>query len=152
MLIFLFIISLEYPGNAVIFLTRCEKNDIFGISSVNVILEVLHRLMMMVEAVRKKIIRAPDIAKKLKKDPEEIKQLSEYFVYTQKIMDMGIIIKSISFETILLSQSFRIGYGLMVNDSLIAACMQEEGIEILATNDMAFMKIVGLSIYRPGRY
>lgn len=130
------------------FLERCEKNDIVGVTSVNVILEVLHRLMM-VEAVRKKIVRSPNIAKKLKKAPEKVKQLNEYFINTQKIIDMGIIIKPISFEMILLSQSFRIGYGLMVNDSLIAACMQEDGIEKLATNDTVFMKIEELSIYRP---
>jgi len=130
------------------FLNRCEQGDIVGITSVNVLLEVLHRLMM-IEAVRKKIVRPSDIAKKLKKNPEKIKQLNEYFINTQKIVDMGIIIRPISFEMILLSQSFRSGYGLMVNDSLIAACMQEEGIEKLATNDTVFMKIKELSIYRP---
>ncbi len=38
----------------------------------------------------------------------------------------------------------------MVNDSLIAASMQEEGIKLLATNDDGFTKIDGLSVYSPG--
>ena len=37
------------------FLNRCERRDLEGITSANVLLEVLHRLMM-VEAVIKKMI------------------------------------------------------------------------------------------------
>lgn len=131
------------------FLGRCEMNDLYGVTSANVLLEVLHQLMM-IEAVRKKIVRLPNVVRKLKDNPEKVKQLNEYFINTQKIVEMGITVKSISFETILMSQSFRIGYGLMVNDSLIAASMQEEGIKLLATNDDGFAKINDLSVYRPG--
>jgi predicted nucleic acid-binding protein len=44
---------------------------------------------------------------------------------------------------------FRAKYGLMVNDSLIAACMQGNGIKSLATNDAAFRKVNGLTIFSP---
>jgi predicted nucleic acid-binding protein len=53
------------------FLNRCERGDIFGITSANVLLEVLHRLMM-IEAIRKKIVRPPNIVKKLKKIQRKI--------------------------------------------------------------------------------
>lgn len=131
-----------------VFLSRCEEGDLRGITSINVLLEVLHRLMM-IEAVRKNLIRPPDIIKKLKKFPEKIKQLNEYFINTQRIIEMGIAIKTISFETILESQTFRTGYGLMVNDSLIVASMKEEGINSLATNDEGFPKIEGITVYKP---
>ncbi len=130
------------------FLLRCEEGDITGITSVNVILEVLHRLMM-IEAVRKRLVKPPDIVKKLQKNPGKIKRLSEYFINTQKILEMNIEVKPISFETILKSHSFRVGYGLMVNDSLIVATMYEEGIRALATNDSGFKKIDGLSLFSP---
>jgi len=40
-------------------LNRCEQGDLTGLTSVNVLLEVLHRLMM-VEAIRKKLAQPPN--------------------------------------------------------------------------------------------
>ena len=130
------------------FLSRCEAGDLKGVTSVNVLLEVLHRLMM-IEAIRKKLAQPPNIVKKIRKSPEKIKQLSEYFINTQRILEMGIIVKPIFNETILKSQIYRAGYGLMVNDSLIVTCMDDEGIKGLASNDDGFMKVPGLSVYKP---
>lgn len=130
------------------FLTRCESGELNGATSANAILEVLHRLMM-IEAVNKKLAAPPNIVAKLQKHPEKIKQLKEYYSNTQHIADMGIIICPVSSETILQSHPFRAGYGLMVNDSVIAACMQENGIKYLATNDDAFLKVSGLTVYSP---
>lgn len=130
------------------FLSRCEAGELRGVTSINVLLEVLHRLMM-IEAIRRKLVQPPNIVKKLRKSPEKIKQLSEYFINTEKIPEMGIIVKPISIETILKSQIYRAGYGLMVNDSLIVTCMEEEGIKGLASNDDGFLKVPGLSVYKP---
>jgi len=130
------------------FLNRCEAGDLRGITSINVLLEVLHRLMM-IEAIRRNLVQPPNIVKKLRKSPQKIKQLSEYFINTQKIPEMGIIVKPISNETIVKSQIYRAGYGLMVNDSLIVTCMEEEGLKGLASNDDGFLKVPGLSIYKP---
>ena len=130
------------------FLSKCEHGILTGITSANIILEVLHRLMM-IEAVRKKMVKPPNIIRKLRKSPKKIKQLNEYFINTRSIIEMGIAIKSIAFEAIIKSQTIRTRYGLMVNDSLIVASMQEEGIKALATNDDAFSKIEGLFGYMP---
>jgi predicted nucleic acid-binding protein len=130
------------------FLSWCEQGDIHGITSVNVILEVLHRLMM-IEAVRKKLAASPNIVKKLQKQPAKIKLLNEYFINTKKILDIGIEVNPISMETVLISQSARLSHGLMVNDSLIIASMQESGINSLATNDKKLVEIEGLFVYTP---
>jgi len=131
------------------FLNRCEQGDLTAITSVNVILEVLHRLMM-VEAVKKNLVKPPNIVKKLSKDPSKVKGLNEYFVNTQKISEMGIEIKPVTFGTIIKSQMIRLAYGLMVNDSVIAASMQEEGIKLLATNDTGFEIIDEILVCSPG--
>ena len=60
------------------FLSRCERGELIAITTVNVILEVLHRLMM-VEAVRKNLVKPPNIVKKLSKAPQKLKRLNEYF-------------------------------------------------------------------------
>jgi predicted nucleic acid-binding protein len=130
------------------FLSRCEEGSLNGITSVNVMLEVLHRLMM-VEAVRKKLVQPPNAVKKLKRYPERIKKLNDYFINTQRIIEMGIEVRPIAQEFIMKSHGIRTGYGLMVNDSIIAAIVQEEGIKALASNDDLFSKIKGLAVYKP---
>jgi len=130
------------------FLNRCEQGDLTAITSVNVILEVLHRLMM-VEAVKKKLVKPPNIVRKLNKSPENIKGLNEYFMNTQKINEMGVAIRPVTFETVIKSHMVRMTYGLMVNDSIIAASMQEEGLNLLATNDTGFEKVDEIHVYSP---
>jgi len=130
------------------FLSRCEREELIGITSVNVMLEVLHRLMM-VEAVSKNIVKPPNIVKKLNKSPQKIKRLNEYFVNTEKIQDMGIEIKPLIFETIIKSHVIRLSSGLMVNDSVIIASMKKEGVKLLATNDKVLKNLDEIDVYSP---
>jgi len=130
------------------FLTRCESRGITGQTSINVILEVLHRLMM-VEAVTKNLLQPPNILKKLRNQPHKIKQLNEYFVHTQKIERMGITIRPFSYLTVIRSQNHRIRHGLMVNDSLVVALMEEAGIIYLATKDNGFIGIEEITVVSP---
>ncbi len=129
-------------------LSRCEDGEIRGITSVNVLLEVLHRLMK-IEAINKKLVKPPNVLKKLRNKPEKVRQLNEYFMNTLKIKELGVIIKPIDFEIIPLSQSIRTVYGLMVNDSVTVAIMKKEGIVSLASNDKEFEKIEGILLYKP---
>ena len=130
------------------FLSQCESGVFNGVTSANVILEVLHRLMM-VEAVQKRLVHPPNLVTKLKRHPEKIKQLHDYFTNTQKIEQMGILIRPLSAAIILKSQTNRIRYGLMVNDSLIITIMEEEGISFLATNDKGFQSVTGITVLNP---
>lgn len=105
---------------------------------------------MMVEAVRKNRVRPPNIVKKLNKNPDIIKGLVECFRNAQRIVEMGIAIKPVTLETTVKSQMVRTAFGLMVNDSLIVASMQEEGINLLATNDAGFEKVDEILVCSPG--
>ena len=104
---------------------------------------------MMVEAVHKRLVHPPNLVNKLKKHPEKIKQLHDYFANTQKIEQMGILIRPISAAIILKSQNNRIRYGLMVNDSIIVTIMEEEGISYLATKDKGFHSVTGITVLSP---
>jgi len=104
---------------------------------------------MMVEAVKKNLVKPPNIVRKLNESPEKIKGLNEYFINTQKINEMGIEIRPVTFETVIKSQMVRVAYGLMVNDSVIAASMQEEGLKLLATSDTGFERVDDIFVYRP---
>lgn len=61
------------------FLRRCEDKDVVGITSLTVLAEVCHRLMV-AEAIKRKLIRPQKPTQQLQEKPEIIKELSEYFV------------------------------------------------------------------------
>ncbi len=130
------------------FLRRCEIKEIKAYSSVNVLMEVLHRLMM-VEVVRKSLLKPPNLVKKLQKNPQIIKRLDEYFIYTKKIVDMGMGIITLGQKTFTESQYFRKNYGLLVNDSLILSAMKEKKIKILVSNDNAFLSVGTIDVFQP---
>ena len=130
------------------FLNRCEEGAVQGLTSANVILEVLHRLMM-VEAVTKNIVVPPQILKKLQRQPERIRHLSDYATHVEKIVEMGITIIPLSWDQIMKSQTLRARHGLLVNDSLVIATMLIEGIDALASNDEGFVRVEEITLYRP---
>ena len=130
-------------------LARCENGELNGVTSTIVVAEVMHRLML-AEASLKKLAKAPQILKKLRESPEIVCRLTDYFIAVQAIFEMGIKVYPLSPELILNGQAIRSRYGLMANDSLIAATMREAGVEDLATNDAGFSRVEWIKVYRPG--
>jgi|AntAceMinimDraft_17_1070374.scaffolds.fasta_scaffold03693_8 predicted nucleic acid-binding protein len=130
------------------FLERCERGDLWGITAVHVLLEVLHRLMM-IEAVTKKLVTPGNVAKKLRTRPNVVKQLADYQTQTEAILEMGIEVVGLTSDTLRISHPYRRRGGLLVNDSLIAAVMEAEGISDIATADPDFSRVDGLRVYSP---
>ena len=130
------------------FLERCERGELWGVTAVHILLEVLHRLMM-IEAVTKKLVTPGNIAKKLRKRPDVVKQLADYQIQTEAILEMGIEVVGLTSDFLKVSYPYRRRDGLLVNDSLIAAVMEEEGISNIATADLDFTRVEGLQVYRP---
>ena len=66
------------------FLERCEAGDLRGITSVVVLAEVAHRLMM-IEAVESKLVSAGNVVKKLRARPDLIRRLRIYREQVERI-------------------------------------------------------------------
>lgn len=130
------------------FLRRCEAGELAGVTSVSVLLEVLHRLMM-VEAVRSRAVRPPKLLEKLRKRPEVVRALSEYYVHTMRIPEMGIAVRPVPEELLPVSQQVRREHGLLVGDSLLLAVMREGGIRTLATRDADLGRIEEMTVALP---
>ena len=131
-----------------IFLERCEQGDLWGVTAVHILLEVLHRLMM-IEAVTKGLVTSGNVARKLRKRPNVVKQLADYQTQTEAILEMGIEVVGLTSDSLKISHPYRRRDGLLVNDSLTAAVMEAEGISDLATADPDFTRVEGLRVYRP---
>jgi len=130
------------------FLSRCEAAELTGITSLPILLEVLHRLMM-VEAVGSRAVRPPKVLEKLRRRPAIVRGLSEYYAHTMKIPEMGISVRSIPEGVLAVSQGIRREHGLLVGDSLVLAVMREEGVRMLATRDADFGRIGEITVAVP---
>lgn len=114
----------------------------------NILIEALHRLMM-IEAITKGFVKPGDVVKKLKKKPDIVKKLTDYQTNTLSIIDIGIELLPLSEDAIKSSLQFRKKYGLLVNDSLTSAMMDLEGIVNLATMDKDFERVEEFRVYNP---
>ena len=130
------------------FLERCERGELWGVTAVHILLEVLHRLMM-IEAVTKGLVTSGNVARKLRKRPNVVKQLADYQTQTEAILEMGIEVVGLTSDSLKISHPYRRRDGLLVNASLTAAVMEAEGISDLATDDPDFIRVEGLRVYRP---
>lgn len=130
------------------FLARCEHGEVFGATGVFILLEVLHRLMM-IEAQAKKLVTPGSVAKKLKEKPEIVKHLKDYQAHADAILEMGLEVLPLDMESIVMSEHYRQKHGLLVNDSVTVALTLSQGISALASADRDFERVKELTIYKP---
>jgi predicted nucleic acid-binding protein len=128
-------------------LRRCATENVFGITTLEVINEVTHRLML-AEAVAKGIITR-QYAAALKGKWRDVAMLSDYWVLSSRIFDLNILIIASDQSRLHRAQTVRSSHGVLTTDSLILAAMNEYGIDCLASRDGDFDHISSLTIYKP---
>lgn len=130
------------------FLQRVEAGDLQGITSVVILAEVAHRLMIL-EAIRSLSLSPRTTVKKLKEQPDLVRQLSHYKVATERIPSFNVMVEPVTFAHYQTAQSLSALHGLLTNDSLTAAVMQTLGVTDVASNDPDLAAVPGLTIWRP---
>ena len=130
-------------------LERCEVGEVAGVTSVVVLAEVAHRLMI-IEAVAIGLVSGKDVVKKLRARPDLVRRLHVYQEQIERIPLMGVDIIPLEVGTLLRSADIRREYGLLVNDSLVVATARGAGIGHLASADPDFGRVKDLKLYRPG--
>ena len=128
-------------------LRRCAQEEVAGITTVEIINEVCHRLML-AEAHGRGIITGQS-AKALDGRHDEIKRLAEYWTQTARIFELNILILPLEEPRIRRAQQMRMLHGLMTNDSVILAAADEYGIDCLASLDGDFDQVPWLTVYKP---
>jgi predicted nucleic acid-binding protein len=131
------------------FLERCERAEVQGVTSVTVIAEVTHRLMM-IEAVQSGLASAGNVAAKLRRAPVLIRSLRIADQQAARIPLMGLEVLTLDLQRLVAAAELRRLHGLMTNDSIIAATARGEGISIIATSDRDFERVEDLSVFGPG--
>ncbi|HLC26119.1 MAG TPA: PIN domain-containing protein [bacterium] len=128
-------------------LERCAKEEVCGITTVEIINEVTHRLML-AEAVSKRLIEKGQ-AGLLRGKAEAISGLTEYWNQALKIFSLNLLILSLEESRLHRAGEIRAIHGLLTNDSVILAALDEYGIECLASRDSDFDHIPGITVYKP---
>jgi predicted nucleic acid-binding protein len=146
----IFIYGLQNQSNQChLLLSRCAKEEVFGVTSLEVVNEVTHRLMV-AEAMSKKELSAKKInATYLKDHPEAVKNLSIYWANIEAILGMNILILRLEEALLNKAQIVRNSYGFLTNDSCITALMLEFGLDKIATNDKQFESVSDFMRYYP---
>jgi len=130
------------------FLYRVETSQIHGFTSLGIIMEAAHRLMM-VEASSVLDIETRNLPKYLKQHPDAVKQLTKHLSVPQEIARLTIEIVPISLKALEESQEHKTRYGFLSNDALTLKTMEYAGINSLASNDSDFKRAEWLNLYLP---
>lgn len=130
-------------------LTRCSNEQVYGITTFEVVNEATH-VFMLAEAKDKKLFAAPEKARKfLQKNPKEVTKLTAYWVNAQRLLALNLVFLPCEEKILVGAQRVRGESGLLTNDSVIVATMREYGISSIATNDAMFDLVNGLSVFSP---
>jgi predicted nucleic acid-binding protein len=130
------------------FLLRCERGELFGVTSVGVLLEVTHRLMVS-EAVAAGLVPAGRAVRRLQEHPEVVKHLARYLEQVAEISAWGVEVRPVDLGVCLRAAEASGRYGLLTNDALVVATMADGNIEGIATSDTDFCRVAGLRVYAP---
>ena len=128
-------------------LRRCATEEVHGVTTLHVINEATHRLML-VEAVKKEIIPKQNV-RLLGERSEAVRKLSLYWTQVRRILEMNLLILSLDEAWLHKAHDVRTACGLLTNDSLVVAAMRHCGLNNLASADKGFDHVMGLARYAP---
>ena len=130
-------------------LRRIEERDVTGILPQPVWQETMHRLMV-TEAIMRGHIRGPNPARQLAGKPEIVKSLTMYRDKMRALVTLGLGFESCQ-EGDLLDRALEMqeGFGLLTNDSLIAAMALRIDADALVSADARFREIKEIRVYSP---
>jgi predicted nucleic acid-binding protein len=129
-------------------LDRIENQEIVGFTSAHVLTEVVHRLMT-IEACQRFGWAAKGIARRLRKHPAEVRQLTRSRQAVDEITLIGFDVLSVGKKHVSVAPDISLQTGLLCGDALIVAVMQDQGSTLLASEDADFDRVPGITRYAP---
>lgn len=129
------------------FLERCSREEVTGITLLEIVNEATHRLML-AEAKSKGLIKT-ESARELRSKSGVISSLADYWSDTQRILALNLLFLATDEGLVKSANIERTSSGLLTNDSMIVSCMRSYGVSCIATSDRDFERVEGIAIYRP---
>ncbi|MCI0353398.1 MAG: type II toxin-antitoxin system VapC family toxin [Acidobacteriales bacterium] len=129
-------------------LQRCSRQEVLGVTLFQTVNEATHRFML-IEVEELGLLGHPS-ARAMRKRPRLVGSLKKYWQRTEHVLNLNLLFLSLDEALLRQAQVERSSFGLLTNDSMIAACMRQYGISFIASNDEDFGAISGLTLFRPG--
>jgi predicted nucleic acid-binding protein len=127
---------------------RVEKNDVVAYISANDLSDVAHRLMTL-EACATFGIPYAGVAKRLRRKPDDVRQLVRFRRALDTIAKIGVrILDDTGSDVANAGDASRL-HGLLSADGLIVALMRKHGLTAMASNDVDFDRVPGIVRYSP---
>lgn len=127
-------------------LHQIDKKIIQGCTSAHALGDLSHRLMT-IEASLKFGRPMTGIANWLRRHPGELQQLSQYRQSLDDLQAIPIAVLPVMGALISRAADFSRQYGLLTNDALIVAIMQDHALTHLASMDADFDRVPGITRY-----
>jgi predicted nucleic acid-binding protein len=122
--------------------------DFAAYTSTQVLSEVAHQLMVL-EAARVLSWPLTGITRRLRQHPAEVRQLTLFRQAIDEVPRLGIEVLPLERHLSPLAAALSQLHGLLTNDALILATMQDQAITHLASHDADFDRVPGLTRYAP---
>ncbi len=129
-------------------LQRIENQEIQGFTSTHVLTEMAHRIMT-IEAIAVFAWPIAGIAQRLRQHPAQVQQLASFQQAVERILQSRIQVLTIPVPLMAAGTRISRQTGLLSNDALIVAVMQTNGLTNLASSDLDFDRVPGLTRYAP---
>ena len=130
-------------------LTRIENQELLGFSSTHVLTEVAHRLMML-EASRLSGFGSTKVKQRVQRQPAVVRQLTRFRTAIEEVLQGRLQVLTIPAALVVEAAKISQQTGLLSNDALIVAVMQDHGLTNLARHDGDFDRVAGSVRYAAG--
>ena len=122
--------------------------DFVAYTSTHVLGEMAHQLMIL-EAARVFGWPLTGITRRLRQNPTEIQKLTGFRQAIDEVPRLGIEVLPIERHLPPLAAALSQVHGLLTNDALILATMQDQAIKHIASHDPDFDRVPGITRYAP---
>jgi predicted nucleic acid-binding protein len=129
-------------------ISSITRQDLIGYTSTHVLMDVAHRLMTL-EAIARFGWPQAGIARRLRRHPAEVQQLQKYRQAFDEVPRLGIDVLAVSPHLLAVAGAVSQQTGLLTDDALIVAIMQDEAISHIASHDSDFDSVPGITRYSP---
>jgi predicted nucleic acid-binding protein len=126
----------------------CNLQDFSACTTTHVLSEVAHQLMIL-EAAQVFGWPMKGITHRLRKNPADVQKLTAFRRAIDEVPRLGIDVLPVERHLSPLAASLSQLHGLLTNDALILASMQDEAIRHLASGDSDFDRVPGITRYAP---
>jgi predicted nucleic acid-binding protein len=129
-------------------LDHIEQQDMQGFTSADVLGETIHRIMT-IEACDRFGWPAQGIANRLRRHPDEVRQLLLPRRAVDEIQAARVTVLSVTALHVSQAVDISTQWGLLAGDAMIVAVMRDHGLTQLASLDADFDRVPGLTRYAP---